>query len=75
MPQIPDGRFRRGVRYPQWFMLLVAMLEILSGSRSSRDLGAFAELHRQEFTQTLGLDLKRWRLDATFLYLCRFAEA
>ena len=22
---IPDGRFRRGVRYPQWFLLLVAL--------------------------------------------------
>ena len=36
---IPDGRFRRGVRYPQWFWLLVAVLGILSGCRSSRDLG------------------------------------
>ena len=22
---IPDGRYRRGVRYPQWFLLLVAV--------------------------------------------------
>ena len=35
---IPDGRFRRGVRYPQWFLLLVAVLGILSGCRISRDL-------------------------------------
>ncbi len=27
---IPDGRYRRGVRYPQWFLLLVAVLGILS---------------------------------------------
>jgi hypothetical protein len=39
---IPDGRFRRGVRYPQWFLLLVAVLGILSGCRSSRDLERFA---------------------------------
>jgi len=39
---IPDGRYRRGVRYPQWFLLLVAVLGILSGCRSSRDLEAFA---------------------------------
>jgi hypothetical protein len=26
---IPDGRYRRGVRYPQWFLLLVAVLRIL----------------------------------------------
>lgn len=25
---IPDGRFHRGMRYPQWFMLLVAVLGI-----------------------------------------------
>ncbi|MCP9826031.1 transposase family protein [Synechococcus sp. EJ6-Ellesmere] len=23
---IPDGRYRRGVRYPQWFLLLVAVV-------------------------------------------------
>ena len=28
---IPDGRYRRGVRYPQWFLLLVAVLGTLSG--------------------------------------------
>ncbi|QPN69518.1 transposase family protein [Synechococcus sp. CBW1108] len=72
---IPDGRFPRGVRYPQWFLLLVAMLGILSGSRSSRDLEAFAKRLRQEFNQALGLDFKRWPSDATFLYLYRFAEA
>ena len=66
---IPDGRFRRGVRYPQWFLLLVAVLGILSGSRSSRDLEAFAKRHRQEFNQALGMDFKRWPSDATFLYL------
>ena len=72
---IPDGRFRRGVRYPQWFLLLVAVLGILSGSRSSRDLEAFAKRHRPEFNQALGMDFKRWPSDATFLYLDRFAEA
>ncbi|MCP9943538.1 transposase family protein [Cyanobium sp. ATX 6E8] len=50
---IPDGRYRRGVRYPQWFLLLVAVLGILSGSRSSRDLEAFAKRHRQELNQGL----------------------
>ncbi len=25
---IPDGRFPRGVRYPQWFLLLIAVLGI-----------------------------------------------
>jgi hypothetical protein len=66
---IPDGRFRRGVRYPQWFLLLVAVLGILSGCRSSRDLERFARRHREAFNESLGLDYKRWPSDATFLYL------
>ena len=66
---IPDGRFRRGVRYPQWFLLLVAVLGILSGCRSSHDLEAFAKRHRKALNQALGLDFKRWPSDATFLYL------
>lgn len=72
---IPDGRYRRGVRYPQWFLLLVAVLGILSGCRSSRDLEAFARRHRQALHQALSLDFKRWPSDATFLYLYRSAEA
>jgi len=66
---IPDGRYRRGMRYPQWFLLLVAVLGILSGCRSSRDLEAFARRHRQALNQALGLDFKRWPSDATFFYL------
>jgi hypothetical protein len=66
---IPDGRYRSGVRYPQWFLLLVAVLGILSGCRSSRDLEAFARRHREALNQALGLDFRRWPSDATFLYL------
>jgi hypothetical protein len=66
---IPDGRYRRGVRYPQWFLLLVAVLGILSGCRSSRALEAFAKRHREALNQVLDLDFKRWPSDATFLYL------
>ncbi|MCX5967310.1 MAG: ISAs1 family transposase [Cyanobacteria bacterium] len=66
---IPDGRYRRGVRYPQWFLLLVAVLGILSDCRSSRDLEAFAKRHREALNQALDLDFKRWPSDATFLYL------
>ncbi len=66
---IPDGRYRRGVRYPQWFLLLVAVFGILSDCRSSRDLEAFAKRHRETLNQALDLDFKRWPSDATFLYL------
>jgi len=64
---IPDGRFRRGVRYPQWFLLLVAVLGILSGCRSSRDLEAFAKRHREALNQALGLNFKCCPSDANFL--------
>ena len=37
---IPEGRMRRGVRFPQWFLLLVAVLGILNGCQSLRDLGS-----------------------------------
>ena len=56
---IPDGRYRRGVRYPQWFLLLVAVLGILSDCRGSRDLEASAMRHREAFNQALGLNFKR----------------
>jgi hypothetical protein len=52
---IPDGRYWRGVRYWQWFLKLVAVLGILSGCRSSRDLEAFARRHRDALNQALGL--------------------
>lgn len=66
---IPDGRYRRGVRYPQWFLMLVAVLGILSSCWSSRDLEAFARRHRESLNQALGLEFERWPSDATFLYL------
>lgn len=58
------------MRYPQWFLLLVAVLGILSSCRSSRDREAFARWHRQ----VLGLDFKLWPSDATFLYLFNKAQ-
>ena len=59
---IPDGRLRRRVCYPQWFLLLMAVLGILSGE-------GFACRHREALSQPLGMDFKRWPSDATFLYL------
>lgn len=38
----------------------MAVLGILSGCRSSRDLEAFARRHGQVLIQKLGLDFKRW---------------
>jgi len=39
---LPEGRKRRGVRYPQWLLLLMAILGILSGCRSARDLERYS---------------------------------
>ena len=66
---IPDTRMRRGIRIPAWYLLLVAVLGILSNCRSSRDLEAFAKRNREPLNQALDLDFKRWPSDATFLYL------
>ena len=65
---IRDCSYSRGVRYPQWFLQLVAVLGILSGCRSSCDLEAFAKRHREALNQALGLNFKRWPSDTTFLY-------
>jgi len=58
---------RRGVRFPQWFLLLVAVLGILSGCQSLRDLERFALRHHAALSQALGL--KRPPTDSTFRYL------
>ncbi|MCP9835637.1 MULTISPECIES: transposase family protein [unclassified Cyanobium] len=70
LQSLPEGRKRRGVRYPQWLLLLmVAILGILSGCRSARDLERFARRHREAFNTALGLELRGTPTDSTFLYL------
>ena len=39
---IPDARMRRGVRIPTWYLLLVAVLGILSRCKSLRDLERYS---------------------------------
>ncbi|MCT0224788.1 transposase family protein [Synechococcus sp. CS-1328] len=56
---IPDARMRRGVRIPAWYLLLVAVLGILSRSQSLRDLERFAIRHHSVLTEALGLQLRR----------------
>ncbi len=38
---------RRGVRFPQWWMLLIAILAILSNEGSLVGIERFAHRHRQ----------------------------
>jgi len=56
---LPEGRQRRGVRYPQWLLLLMAILGILSGCRSAGDLERFAKRHHQAFGAALDLELPK----------------
>ncbi|WP_255000765.1 transposase family protein [Cyanobium sp. Alchichica 3B3-8F6] len=65
---IPDARMRRGVRFPAWYLLLVAVLGILSGCRSLRDLERFAIRHHTVLTESLGVELRRPPSDSTFRY-------
>ena len=67
---LPERRKRRGVRYPQWLLLLMAILGILSGCRSARDLeltktpcdSTFLYLfERVELEELFGL-LREWML-------------
>jgi hypothetical protein len=71
---LPERRKRRGVRYPQWLLLLMAILGILSGCRSARDLERFAKRHHQVFGAALDLELPKAPCDSTFLYLFERVE-
>ena len=65
---IPDARMRRGVRIPAWYLLLVAVLGILSRCQSLRDLERFAICHHAVLTEALGLELRRPPSDSAFRY-------
>jgi hypothetical protein len=39
---IPEPRMRRGIRIPAWYLLLVAILGILSSCQSLRDLERYS---------------------------------
>jgi len=71
---LPEGCKRRGVHYPQCLLLLMAILGILSGCRSARDLERFAKRHHQAFGEALGLELPKAPCDSTFLYLFERVE-
>ncbi len=65
---IPDARIRRGVRFPAWYLLLVAVLGILSSCQSLRDLERFAIRHHTVLTEALGIDLRHPPSDSLFRY-------
>jgi hypothetical protein len=65
---IPDARMRRGVRIPAWYLLLVAVLGILSDCESLRDLERFARRHHGLLTEALEIELRRPPSDSAFRY-------
>ncbi len=65
---IPDARMRRGVRFPAWYLLLVAVLGILSGCQGLWGLERFAIRHHCVLTEALGLELRRPPSDSSFRY-------
>jgi len=68
---IPDARMRRGVRIPAWYLLLVAVLGIMSGCQSLRDLERFAIRHHSVLSEALGIELRRPPSDSAFRYFFR----
>ncbi|MCP9832594.1 transposase family protein [Synechococcus sp. HJ21-Hayes] len=63
---LPDCRMRRGVRFPQWWMLLVA---ILSGQGSLLGMERFAKRHRKTLNALLGTHIAKSPSDSTFRWL------
>jgi hypothetical protein len=63
---LPDCRMRRGVRFPQWWMLLVAILAILSNEGSLVGIERFARRHREVLNKLLGTDFGKEPSDSTF---------
>ena len=66
---LPDCRMRRGVRFPQWWMLLVAILAILCNEGSLVGIERFARRHREVLNALLGTDFGKEPSDSTFLLL------
>ena len=65
---IPDARMWRGVRIPAWYLLLMAVLRILSKCESLRDLERFSRRHHGVLTKALGLGLRHPPSDSCFRY-------
>ena len=60
---------RRCIRFPQWWMLLVAILAILSNEGSLVGIERFARRHREVLNELLGTDFGKEPSDSTFRLL------
>jgi len=63
---VPDARMRRRIRIPAWYLLLVAVLGILSDCQSLRDMERFSRRHHAALTKSLGIELRRPPSDSAF---------
>ena len=68
---IPDARMRSGICIPAWYLLLVAVLGILSRCQNMRDLERFAIRHHSVLTEALSIELRRQPSDSVFRYFFR----
>jgi hypothetical protein len=66
---LPDCRLRRGVRFPQWWMLLVAISAILSGQGSLLGMERIAKRHRKTLNKLLATHVAKPSSDSTFRLL------
>lgn len=66
---LPDCLLRRGIRYSQWWMLLVAIRAILSNQGSLFGMERFAKRHRKTLDELLGTHITKPPSDSTFRLL------
>ena len=71
---IRDARMRRGVRFPASYLMIVAVLGILSGSQSQGDMERFAIRHQSALTETLDLELRRPPSDSSCRYFFQHVD-
>ncbi|MFM2124808.1 MAG: hypothetical protein RL328_1259 [Acidobacteriota bacterium] len=69
LKSIPDCRKTRGVRFPQWYLLLMTLLGTLSGMSSLHGLERFGQRHAKALCEILGLEFRGVPADSTYRLL------
>ena len=65
---MPDAQMRPGVRFAAWYLLLVAVLGILSSWQWLQDKEGFDHRHHGVLTDALGHELRRWLSNSSLSY-------
>ena len=66
--QLPDGRKKRGVRYPLALLLTLIVLAKLTGEVSISGVVDWVRLRQEWLNQVLGLQQKHWPCFSTYTY-------